>query len=357
MAKRRMLEVPSSDALQRMEEEFRRETPGGRGPVAPIAQVAADAAGVFDPRPAADRAEAARDRADAQALRAAQGRGLVLLDLPLDEIDADALVRDRVALNPEEMAELKGSIAQNGMRLPVEVFLRPGEGTPYGLLSGYRRLMALRALRAATGDSRYDRVRAILREPAAMGGSFAAMVEENEIRASLSHYERGRIAVIAAQQGAFAGVEAAVDALFPMASKAKRSKIRSFALIFEELGDMLKFPDQITEKAGLRLASALRDGGEAAVRAALAQQDAASAEDEAAQIDRALARQAPAPPDPRRGGRPRRLEGPVVRLASGHVLQAVQEGEGWIIRLSGAPVTAAFLADVMGALEMVMDSR
>ena len=110
----------------------------------------------------------------------------------------------------------------------------------------------------------------MLRDPGAMGGTFAAMVEENEIRASLSHYERGRIAVIAAQQGAFVNAEEAVNAFFPMASKGKRSKIRSFALIFEELGDMLTLPDLIREKDGLKIAAALREGAEARLREARA---------------------------------------------------------------------------------------
>lgn len=51
------------------------------------------------------------------------------------------------------------------------------------------------------------------------------MVEENEVRANLSHYERGRIAVLAAEQGHFTHVEEAVARLSGAASKAKRSKI------------------------------------------------------------------------------------------------------------------------------------
>ncbi len=222
MAKRRNLEIPSTEDLQRMEAEFGQAPALPRAASVPIAQVAAEAAAGFDPRSADVRAGAARDRAEAESFRAAKGRGLVMLDLDLAEIDADALVRDRVVIDAEEMEELKASIARNGLRLPVEVFERAGEGARYGLLSGYRRLMAVRALHALTGEDRHARIKAVLREPEAMGGSFAAMVEENEIRAGLSHYERGRIAVIAAQQGAFANVEAAVDALFPVASKAKR---------------------------------------------------------------------------------------------------------------------------------------
>lgn len=54
--------------------------------------------------------------------------------------------------------------------------------------------------------------------------------------------------MIAAQQAVFTNTEAVVDGLFPVASKAKRSKTHSFAVIFEELDDVLHFADLITEK-------------------------------------------------------------------------------------------------------------
>lgn len=361
MAKRRSLEVPSSDDLQRLEDEFRRETalhPALPRGAAPIAQVAAQAAADFDPRPAGARAEAARElatlRSEAEGFRTARDRGLVLLELSVDEIDAEALVRDRMVIDAGELEEMKASIARSGLRLPVEVFARPEGG--YGLLSGYRRLMAVRALRSLTGDARHDRIKAILRDPGAMGGSFAAMVEENEIRSALSHFERGRIAVIAAQQGAFANTEAAVDALFPVASKAKRSKIRSFALIFEELGDMLHFPELIREKDGLRLAQALRDGAEGPLREALARRSPADAEDEARLIDEALAALTPAQADPRRGGRPRRAAELREELASGFVIEAEQDARGWLIRVGGdRRVDRELVETLMGELRRVLD--
>lgn len=354
MAKRRNLEVPSGEALRQMEEEFRREAPGPRAGVAPIAQVAAESAAGFDPRSTTERAEAARDRLAAGELRAAQARGLVMLEIPLDEIDAEELVRDRVVIDAEELEELKAAIARNGLRLPIEVFVK-AEG--YGLLSGYRRLMAVRALRALNGDGRYDRIRAVLRDPEAMGGAFAAMVEENEIRAGLSQYERGRIAVIAAQQGAFANPEAAVEALFPVASKAKRSKIRSFALIFEELGDMLRFPDLIREKDGLRLAQALRDGAEVRLRAALGQgAEPDTPEAEAARIEAALAGLAPVAADLRRGGRPRRDRVAPVRVATGFTIEAQQDARGWSIRLGGdRPVDRELVERLVAELRYLLD--
>lgn len=336
MAKRRILEIPSSDALKRMEEDFAREGAGpARSTVAPIAQVAAETAAIRDPRPAETRAEAARDRMEAEAYRTAQSKGLVILEIPLEQIEGDALIRDRVVIDAEELDELKASIAKTGLRLPIEVFARPGEARPWGLLSGYRRLMAVRALAEQSGHERFATIKAVEREPEAMGGAFAAMIEENEIRAGLSQFERGRIAVIAAQQGAFANAEAAVEALFPVASKAKRSKIRSFALIFEELGDMLSFPDALKEKEGLRLAQALRDGAERELREVLAEASPASAEEEWQVLDRALSDLAAPKVDPRKGGRPRREQGPRARTHSGFTIEAQQDAKGWMIRLGG----------------------
>lgn len=345
MAKRRTLVPPSAEDINRVEEEFRRETSLPRPTVAPIATVAAEAAAALDPRPAAERAEVARDRQDASAWREAQGQGLVMLDLATDGIEADALVRDRSSIGAEEMEELKLSIAKNGLRLPVEVFALPSGG--YGLLSGYRRLMAVRALRALSGDSRYDRIRAVLRDPETLGGPIAAMVEENEVRAGLSQFERGRIAVLAAQQGAFPNVEAAVEALFPVASKGKRSKIRSFALIFEELGDMLSFPEQLREKDGLRLATALREGAEGALREALALTTPANPEEEATLLDRALAGLAPKVADPKRGGRPKRDVLAPVLSPSGFRLEAQEDAKGWSIRLGGRAASREIVERVM----------
>lgn len=358
MAKRRKLEAPSADDLTRLEAEFRSETSVRAPSVAPIAQVAAEAANAYDPRPSQVRADAAKDHADAERLRDVEGKGLLIAEIPLDEISADALVRDRVALKPAEMEELQLSIAANGLRLPIEVFPLSDhpKGFKYGLLSGYRRYRAMQALRGQGGATRFDTINALIRDPEAMGGTFAAMIEENEIRADLSHFERGRIAVIASQQGAFANVEAAVNSLFPMASKAKRSKIRSFALIFEELGDMLSFPETIKERDGLRLAVALRDGHEAVLREALAKQTPETAEQEAQLIEAALKRLTRAPRDVQRGGRPRAAKGREVALKNGIVLRSAQDGAGWNIRVEGKPIESDLVERVLAEIERLLDT-
>lgn len=356
MAKRKTLTAPSSEDLSRLEDEFRRETFARAPLAAPIAHVAAEAAGQIDPRPLVDRAAEARDRADATRLRQAEASGLLIQELPLDVIDPDALVRDRMSLDSDELMELQTSIAAHGLRLPIEVFAlsEPGQGGgKYGLLSGYRRLRAVLNLRQLTGQAKYDTIKAVVRDPATLGGPFAAMVEENEVRSSLSHYERGRISVIAVQQGVFTNVEAAVDALFAQASKAKRSKIRSFAAIFEDLGDMLVFPHALREKDGLRLAAALRDGHQARIREGLADIAPDSPAEELDRIEAILAQIDPPAPRPDRGGRPatRLARGRTYDLPTGVRLVSGHDGEVWYIRIEGKRVDAILVEQLVRQLE------
>ncbi len=349
MAKRRRLEAPSAAELEELETGFARETSVSTRP--PIAQVAADAAALSVPLPVADRAAAARDSADAGRLRAAEASGLLLIEIALSDIRADDLTRDRLRVDGEEMDELCASIRAHGLRLPVEVFERSeGDGERYGLISGWRRLWALRSLHAETGDDRFARVRALVRQPADVSAAYVAMVEENEIRADLSPYERGRIAALAAGQGAFASVEEAVDVLFAAASKAKRSKIRSFALIHEELGDLLTFAVSLGERPGLRLAHALRTGYAGPLRQALATGQGADAESEWALMEPLVKAAEGKAPDPSRGGRPVRK--PTATAAQ--VTIAARDGDGYLLRLEGADVDEALVRRVVDELRRLL---
>ena len=363
MARRRVA-APSEAELRQFEADYDGEAGGGaraaRDALSPITRVAAEAAALSNPEPAEAREGRARDAADAARMREAEAAGRVMRDLPVDQIDADAMVRDRMILDQDEMDELRRSILEHGLRLPIEVFQRE-DGT-YGLISGYRRLRAVRSIRGELGLPGHDTIRAVVREPEALGGAVVAMVEENEVRAQLSPYERGRIAVIAAQDGAFPNVEAAVAGLFGSASKAKRSKIRSFAAIHEDLGDLLEHADQMGERDGLRLAAMLRQGGEAALRRALEDGPAATFAEEWAMIEpalraheRALAEGRRAPPEggerdatARRGGRPRREAAAEVEvLDSGIRLERRRVAGGWSLTMTGRGVDEAIMDGVM----------
>ena len=98
MAKRRKLEAPSADDLSRIEAEFRSEAVG-RPAVAPIAQVAGDAASEAEVLGVETRAKLA----EAEAYRAADEKGLVLREIPVDRIREDEFVRDRAFLDRDEL--------------------------------------------------------------------------------------------------------------------------------------------------------------------------------------------------------------------------------------------------------------
>ena len=92
-------------------------------------------------------------------------------------------------------------IRARGQQTPIEV-VDLGDGR-YGLISGWRRLRALRGLLAETGEARFATVQALLRRPDGASDAYVAMVEENEIRVGLGHYERARIVARAVEQGVY----------------------------------------------------------------------------------------------------------------------------------------------------------
>ncbi|WOI57847.1 ParB/RepB/Spo0J family partition protein [Palleronia sp. LCG004] len=369
MARRRKISAPSAEDLSRFEEEFTAERTGrdsaSSPSMAPIAQVARDAAVAGQPLPQDLRQVQARDRRDADLLRVATAEGRLMVELPTGSIDEAVMVRDRTIMDPEEMAELKRSIMSNGLRLPIEVFDQGEDAGPrrYGLISGYRRLRAIRELHAEQGLETGATIRAIIRNPDEMGGALVAMVEENEIRAQLTHYERGRIAAVGMQQGLFGTVEEAVNVLFASASKAKRSKIRAFALIHEELGDMLSHGESLREKDGLKLAQALRHGGQARLREALDLGPASSGPEEWKLLEPAIADvedNEMAMPD--RGGRPRAPE-PGARwvtrdrmvLSSGVSIEYGYDNGAHVLKLRGKNVDRTLMESAMEELARLFD--
>lgn len=354
MAKRRKLEAPDAAELAKFEEGFAARPVTDRlGVSAPIAQVAGETAQASDPRAPAERIGAAKDSADADAWRKAMGEGRVVEEIPLAAVDMDHVVRDRISADHDALEELVESIRLNGQRLPVEVISLPGGR--YGLVSGWRRMEALRRLQGKGGAGT---VKAIVRPGREAGGLYAAMVEENEVRAQLTPYERGRIAVVAADQGAFDSSDSAVDSIFAVASKAKRSKIRSFALIHAELGDLLMFPTQLSERNGLRLATALRGGAGPELRAQLEREQGGDARQEWALLEPMVERAEAAGPVPAKGGRPRsQPETEALDLAHGTRAEIAVQGTDCVLRIQAPGRTAAQMQVLSARLARWLESH
>jgi hypothetical protein len=219
---------------------------GQAGPAprsAPISQVVGDAS-----------AQAALAALTSE-LEEARLSGRLILRVALDQIDDAHLTRDRMRVGADEMEDLIASLRERGQQMPLEVTALP-DGR-FGLISGWRRLHALRHLHTETGDARFAGALAIVRAPETLAHAYRAMVEENEIRAGISYYERARIAALAAEAGVYPDARAAIAGLFAAASRAKRSKIASFLVIWQNLDSRLRFGPAISERLGLALAKAI----------------------------------------------------------------------------------------------------
>jgi ParB family transcriptional regulator, chromosome partitioning protein len=334
MAKRKRLspaaglaEVPPGAAegtemqgfLYGVEGAVRRSGPPALPPASapPVARIAAETA-----------ARAALDDLAAE-VAAARSGGRMIVDLPLAAVAAGHLMRDRLAHDPEEMAVLKASLAAQGQQVPIEV-VDLGQGR-YGLIAGARRLAALEALAAETGEARFSQVQALIRPRATAPDAYRAMVEENEIRAGLTFYERGRLVAEAARMGLFVTIQAAAKHLFGSVPPARRSKVLSFAVLHQGLGGALAFPGSIPEHLGLALAAALQGdpGFGERLRDRLAAAPAATPAAERAVLEAAL--RAGTEPDRRDTGE---AVGAGLRL----------EGRTGRAVLTGPGVTAEFLA-------------
>ena len=324
MARRRLL--PPRPAAFEPASVPRAEHGPAAFPAAPIAHIAADAAGTAAAQELARAFEAARDE------------GRLVLDLALDAIAPDHLARDRIPAEDPEMEALRGSIRDHGQRAPIEVTPLVG-ALPYGLLSGWRRLAALKALFAETRDPRFATVRALVRRPETAQDAYVGMVEENEIRLGLSQYERARVAALAAARGVFASEEAALRALFAAASRPKRSRIRAFLELYHALDDALRFPAHLPERLGLALVERMRQGDAPRIAAALAAEQPATPEAELALLAR-LARR------PKAGG----AAPPDREIRPGVTLAQKLRGRTLTLTLTGNGVTPALAAEVEALL-------
>jgi ParB family chromosome partitioning protein len=183
--------------------------------------------------------------------------------IPLDHIATDALTRDRTGTDLEPLLELRASILASGVRMPIEVFhlAEPQGELAYGLISGFRRLAAVRSLRDDVFDgSRFTDIPAFIREPADLTEAMTAMVEENAIRAEVSAWEQALVAVIACERGTFDTVDAAMDTLYRNLHRNKRRTIRMIAHVVGELDGLLTTPETWPAHRLMRIAAAISRG-------------------------------------------------------------------------------------------------
>lgn len=283
--------------------------------------------------------------------------------IPVASIDDAALTRDRAMIDPEALTELQLSVATSGLRMPVEVFelAEPDGAITHGLISGFRRVAVFRKLHELSKQDKYLSIPAFVRRPASVTAAVVAMVEENEIRAAFSPYERGRIAVTATEQGLFGTIEEAVDTLYSTATKQKRGRLRMLARLAEEIGGEMTDPESLSQARALRLARAFQSGLGDLIRATLEETTPRDHESQWHALVPILEEaEASVRDDPAmtgrgggRGGRPRRT----LRPRHGLVIRREVARDGWILRFSGREATSMLLDAVFDEIEGMFAPR
>ncbi len=272
--------------------------------------------------------------------------------VPLGTIDPGALSRDRTGLDPEPMTELENSIATTGLRQPIEIFplATPYETFTHGLLSGYRRLFAFRQLHERTAQDRFATIPAFIRPRADLGPAMAAMVEENEIRAGISPYERGLVCVKARDMGAFGSIEEAVEGLYPSVSRAKRIRIGMFGFFAEQIGGFFRCPEKLSERQIERLVRTVTGGFGDVLRTAL-EESSITDPDHQWKLVQPIVEEAEEtarnPEPPRAPGRPRRI----LRPKYGVTIRRERTRDGWCLHFTGREAVGPLMDLVLDEIE------
>lgn len=272
--------------------------------------------------------------------------------IPLTEIDAEALPRDRTQLEPEAMAELTTSIATTGLRQPIEVWKlsQPAETHRYGLISGLRRLTAHQRLADLRQNGDFTEIAAFLRSPESIPQAMADMVAENEIRAETSPWEKGATLLAATRAGIFDTLDSATQTLHASASRQKRARLRAFAEVVEDLEDAIATPERLTGRQMHRLSAALRAGLSELIHLTLQdhRRSALPAQWQALLPILAESLDPAEEATPTQPGRPRRL----LHLRQGLTIRREKSGDAWILRFSGPEArSGALMDDVMDHIE------
>ena len=189
-----------------------------------------------------------------------------IIQIPLAAIAMDALPRDRSTLDEAALAELQASVCDIGLRQPIEVWQlstpQPNENGgahEYGLISGLRRLTVHHNLNRLRPTA-FTTIPAFLRSPASISDAMAAMVLENEVRADISPWDKGRMLVQAVEEGIFDTIETAALKLHPSLTRQKRFVFRNYASVVEEFQGEITTPELLSHSQLTRLSSALRGG-------------------------------------------------------------------------------------------------
>ncbi len=295
MTKRRVFDIDFPADASAPSEAPAPSTDHRRGPMAAAIVENADALAERSAAEAAIRAE--NDRLAHEHVRLKK-LGLITDLVPVDAIRVGKLTRDRRPDRDPELDELKASIRAIGLSNPIRVE-QVEDG--FELVQGFRRLMAYRELHAETGEERFAAIPAgLLPRGESLDSLYRRMVDENLVRRDISFAEMGMLVLNYLEDHPAEADDAhgVTERLYSSANRQKRSHIRTFVRLMQDIGHALRHPEAIPRALGSDLVRKFEeDDGLAPVVAAQLNflPEEASPEDELAVLRAALDNRAPPP--------------------------------------------------------------
>jgi ParB family chromosome partitioning protein len=180
------------------------------------------------------------------------------------------------------------------------------------------------------------------------------MVEENDVRAGLSAWEKGAVAARATAEGWFPDLPTALAALYPGANRHKRGRLRIVAELAQEMDGVLAEPERLSERDCLRYAAAVTAGFADHIAASL---DGALARGHEAQwaLIESILRESEAFPEehPIRDGRPNRRRIVRHRKLPTHAVAVRRERTqtGFVLHVTGGDATTPLINQVFDEVE------
>jgi ParB family transcriptional regulator, chromosome partitioning protein len=281
------------------------------------------------------------------------------VELATADIMEDSLLRDRTQLDPYALDELVLSIMAEGLRHPIEVYKMstPDEGRTYGLVSGLRRLSAMRELASRRKNGDFTTIAAFVVEPKDVPTAMSLMVSENEMRADISPWEKGLLIIRMVEEGLADTPDTAVNLLYPRLDRQRRSRLRGFAHVVDEIGDCdLTTPENLSTARMERLAAALRGGYTSLIRETLYNCRMQSLETQWEALEPVLTEAFLPEPEASdsTSDRPRRM----LHLLQGLTIRRELTRTGWILRFSGPQAKkGGLIDDVMDEVERMFQRR
>ena len=188
-----------------------------------------------------------------------QSLGLIVDRISFDDIKSSKLVRDRTTADDPELVELAESIRSVGLSNPILVEVDPNGG--YQLVQGYRRIAAFKQLLNETGDHEaYGTIPArVVNSGDDLDVLHRRMVDENLVRKDISFAEMAQLAInyAADPDTSISDPDKAVKTLFESTGYSKRSYIRGFIKLLNEVGTDLNFAQDIPRALGLKMVRVL----------------------------------------------------------------------------------------------------